>query len=151
MALINVKKKIEKASDKLGIGPDETILAACTTNPAGTMKRMMARELGGAIASAAAGSTAAIATGGGLAETFPNGQMFVAVTSRRVLVAKMNALTGKPKELTAQYPREQVTDIIVDKGRLAAPFTIVFADGTAVQIEGAKGTDPGSVADALAA
>ena len=112
MALINVKKKIEKASDKLGIGPDETVLAACTTNPAGTMKRMMARELGGAVASAFAGSTETITSGHGLADSFPNGQMFVAVTDRRVLLAAMNAFTGRPKQLITEYRRDQIADIV---------------------------------------
>ena len=32
---------------------------------------------------------------------------------------------------------------------MAAPLTVAFADGTAVQVEGAKGTDPGSVASAF--
>ena len=55
MALVNVKKKIEKSADKLGLRPGETVIAGCTTNPSGTMKKMLARELGGALASSLAG------------------------------------------------------------------------------------------------
>ena len=61
----------------------------------------------------------------------------------------MAAMTGKAKELLAEWPRDQVAGIVVDDGRMALPFTIVFTDGTAVAVEGAKGTDPRSVATAF--
>ena len=49
MALINVMKKVQKAGDKLGLLPGEEVLAACTTNPTGTVKRMTAVQLGGVV------------------------------------------------------------------------------------------------------
>ena len=52
MALVNVKKKVDKARGKLGLHPGEEVLGGCTTNPSGTMRRMLARELGGAVAAA---------------------------------------------------------------------------------------------------
>lgn len=152
MALINVKKKIEKARGTIGIADDEVVEAACTTNPAGTVKRMMARELGGAIGSAVAGRGGdAESVEGGAADAFVDGQNFLALTDKRLLLVKVGTMTGKPKELLAEWPRDHVAAIEVEDGRMALPFTIAFADGTAVAVEGAKGTDPRSVATAFAA
>ena len=148
MALINVKKKVEKASDKLGIS--EEVAAACTTNPAGTMKRMLSKELGGALGSAISGSNGSVEDAdSGLAGQFPSGQHFLVLTDDRLLVTSMSVMTGKPKEIVAEWPRENVVAIEVEKGRMAAPLTVAFTDGTAVQVEGAKGTDPASVAAAF--
>lgn len=150
MALINVKKKIEKARETIGLDDDEVVLAACTTNPAGTVKRMMARELGGAIGSAVAGRDSdGESVHGGAADAFVDGQHFVALTDKRLLLVKVGTMTGKAKELLAAWPRDEVAAIVVDDGRMALPFTIAFTDGTAVGVEGAKGTDPRSVATAF--
>ena len=82
MALINVTKKLQKAGDSIGLLPGEEVLAACRTNPAGTMQRMLARELGGALAYAAAGKgQQATAVECGLAHDFPSGQMFLGITT----------------------------------------------------------------------
>ena len=141
MQLNNVKKKVEKAAAKIGIEPGESVRAACTTNPKGTMNRMLARELGGALGAVAAGrGSADNAPDGGMAERFPAGQHYVVVTDRRLLALSVSALSGKPKELVAEWPRHEVAGITTDDGRLAIPMAIAFADGTAVQIEAARGT-----------
>lgn len=152
MPIINVPKKIEKARDDLDFTVDERLVAACTTNPKGTVSRMTARQLGGLVGAVAAdrvAGTAPMSDGHGLSERFVDGQNFLVITSRRMLLVKMSALTGRPKELVGEWRIEQVADITVEEGRLAYPMTILFVDGTAVQIEGAKGSDPKSVGRAL--
>ncbi len=146
MALINVKKKIEKSANKLGI--TEPVLAACTTNPSGTMKRMLAKELGGVIG-AAMTPGGAVDPDNGMASDFPNGQHLLALTETRLLVTSMSALSGKPKEIVAQWPHENISAIEVEDARMSHPMTIVFTDGTALQVEGAKGTNPRSIAEAF--
>ena len=152
MALVNVKKKVEKAkAENTGIRPGEVVLAGCTTNPAGTMKKMVAKELSGAIgaiASGPKGSEGGAPDGSGMAERFVAGQNFVVLTDQRLLLMKMSAMTGKPKELLAEWNREDVASVVVEKGKLACPFTIMFNDGSGVQVEGAKGSDPHSVQEA---
>lgn len=151
MAIINIKKKIEKNAAKLRI--DEPVLAACTTNPTGTISRMMTRELGAVGAAVAGGhrsATEAVDAEHGMAAQFPNGQHFLVLTEQRVLLTDVSLWTGSPKKIVAEWPREAVVALQVDKGRMAAPLTVAFADGTAVQVEGAKGTDPGSLAEAFA-
>ena len=153
MALINITKKVTKAAGKLGI--DETVEAACTTNPAGTMKVMLAKELtglAGAVMASRSGSGEAMSTGNavaGMADAFPSDRCFLALTQHRLLAISMSAMTGGPKQIIAEWPRADVAALVVEKGTLAAPLQIAFSDGTAVQVEGAKGTDPGGLARAF--
>jgi len=99
MALINVVKKIEKARTGLGIAADETIVAACTTNPKGTMKRGVALGIGGVVGAAIAtrGTASSDAQESGLAERFVPGQNALVLTDQRLVLASLSALTGKPK------------------------------------------------------
>ncbi len=150
MALVNVKKKVEKSADKLGFTAGESVIAACGTNPKGTVNKMFARELGGAIGSAAAGSSGkATESEAGLAAKFPQGQMHLVLTDQRLFVASVSAMSGKPKEVLAEWPRSEVVGIHIEKGLLASPLSITFNDGTAVLVEGAKGTNPAALAEAL--
>ncbi len=151
MALVNVKKKIEKSADKLGLRPGETVIAGCTTNPSGTMKKMLAKELGGALASSLAGQVGTANVDDGSASRFPSGQHFLVLTNERLFAAKVSAMTGKPKEIAAEWQRSEVDTIVVEDGKMAMPLTVVFTDGTAVQVEGAKGSDPAALGTAMAA
>ncbi len=148
MALINVVKKIEKARSGLGMASGETILAACTTNPKGTMKRGMAAGLGGVVgaAIAARGSGSEASAPAGLAERFVPGQNALVLTDQRLFLANLSALTGKPKEVVAEWTRAELASITVEETKLAYPMTITFADASTVEVEGAKGTDPRSLA-----
>ena len=151
MALVNVKKKVDKARDKLGLHPGEEVLGGCTTNPSGTMKRMLARELGGAVASALSsrGGSEAPADGG-MAASFPQGQSFVCLTDLRMIVTNVSTMTGSPKAIVTEYPKESVVAIEVEKGLAAMPLNIAFSDGTAVQVEGAKMSSPAGLAELFA-
>lgn len=152
MPLVNVVKKVDKAREAIGLAEGEGVVAGCTTNPKGTVSRMTARQLGGLLGAVAAdrfGSSPAIDETG-LAERFVPGQNFLVVTTHRVLLVSMGSFSGKPKDLVGQWRRDEVAYITVEEGRLAHPMTIVFVDGTAVQVEGAKGSDPKSVAHAVA-
>ena len=148
MALINVAKKIEKARSGLDMAASETIVAACTTNPKGSMKRSLAVNIGGAVGAAIAerGTDAAEPGLPGMADRFVAGQHALVLTGERLFQAKLSAMTGKPKEIVAEWPRQDVVQISVEETKLAYPMTIVFVDGSAVEVEGAKGTDPRSLA-----
>lgn len=154
MPLVNVVKKIEKARSDLGLAPGEQVLAGCTTNPKGTMTRMTAQQLGGIAGALVADRKArraddAVSDEIGLAAAFVPGQNFLVLTDHRLLLVKMSAMTGKPKELLASWTRGELADIVVEEGRLAYPMTVVFSDGTAVRVEGAKGSNPKSLVSAL--
>ena len=80
-----------------------------------------------------------------MADRFVAGQNALVLTDQRLLLAKMSALTGKPKTIVAQWDRTEVAQVSVEETRLAYPMTITFADGSVVDVEGAKGTDPRSL------
>lgn len=149
MPAINVKKKVEKKAEQLGI--TEPILAACTTNPSGTMSRMLAKELGGMAGAALAGrgETATTNPEDGAAGRFPSGRHFLVATEQRLVLTGVSTWTGSPTSIVAEWRNDQISGISMEKGRLAERLSIAFSDGTAVQVEGAKGTDPGSVARAF--
>ncbi|MEZ5376735.1 MAG: hypothetical protein R2733_09520 [Acidimicrobiales bacterium] len=152
MALVNVKKKVEKAADKLGLRSGEVVVAGCTTNPKGTIKHMIGREVGGVVGAAIAGrssSPTAAPTEGTLGSRFPSGQRFLVLTDQRVFTCTLSAMTGSPKAIDAEWQRTEIVSVTMEKGRMASPLTIVFADGSAVEVEGAMGSDPASLADAF--
>lgn len=151
MQLNNVKKKVTKASDKLGLAPGESILAACTTNPKGTMNRMLAKELGGALGALASSRGGQAVADGGLAERFPTGQQYLVLTDRQLLTCSVAAMSGKPKEVTGQWSLDDVAGLATDSGKLAIPMSIAFVDGTAVTIEAARGTGGDTLPEAFAA
>lgn len=144
MALINVMKKIEKARAGLDMPADEQIVAACTTNPKGAMKRGVAVGIGGLVGAAVAARTSATSaeSTSGLADRFVSGQHALVLTDQRLFQAKMSGLTGKPKAVVAAWDRAEVAQISVEETKLAYPMTVTFADGSTVEVEGAKGTDP---------
>ena len=152
MALINVVKKIEKARTNLGMEASESVVAACTTNPKGSMKRSLAVGLGGVVGAAIAGrngssaETTEAAAADGMADRFVAGQHALVLTDKRLFLASLSALSGKPKAVVAAWDRADVAQISVEETKLAYPMTITFADGSAVVVEGAKGTDPRALA-----
>ena len=152
MALVNVQKKIRKSAAKLGLAPGEEIRGACTTNPTGSVTRMaIGAGVGGAAGTADATATAVEApTVRGLAAGYPVGQMFLAVTSQRVIVCPVAQMSGKPKEIAAEWPIHDVTGISAEKGKLAHPTTIRFRDGSIAKIEAARGSGVESVTSLFA-
>ncbi len=152
MALVNVQKKIRKSAAKLGLAPGEEIRGACTTNPTGSVTRMaIGAGVGGAVGAAVATATATDAPcTHGMAAGYPQGQMFLAVTSQRVIVCPVAQMSGKPKEIAAEWPIGDVTGISVEKGKLAHPTTIRFRDGSIALIEAARGSGVESVTSLFA-
>ncbi len=152
MAMINVKKKVEKSASKLGLAPGETVIEACSTNPSGSVKKMVGMQLGGAVGAAIAAKRGndVEQDDEGLAGRFPTGRLFLVLTDQRLFVASMGAMSGNPKELLAEWSRDEVADITVEKGRLASPLTVTFSDGSSAEVDGAKGTNPAGLAEAFA-
>ena len=147
MALVNVQKKIRKSAAKLGLAPGEEIRGACTTNPTGSVTRLaIGAGVGGAVGTAVATAN----TVRGLAAGYPAGQMFLAVTSQRVIVCPVAQMSGKPREIAAEWPIHDVTGISAEKGKLAHPTTIRFRDGSIAQIEAARGSGVESVTSLFA-
>jgi len=104
MALVDIGKKIDKARAKLGIPDDEKILVGCTANPRGTIGAAALGGLAGAAIRAKVDKRAAEAADGGIAASWPGGRNMLAITSKRLLLCKMGAMSGKPSEIVASCP-----------------------------------------------
>ncbi len=138
MALVDIAKKIDKARDKLGIPADEEILVACTANPRGTVGAIALGGVAGAAIKSKVDKRKAEAAGEGIAGSWPGGRNLLAITSKRLILCKMSAMSGKPTEMSASWPHSEIALIEVEKGKTAYPFSVVFTDGSVAQAEGAK-------------
>lgn len=140
MALVDIAKKIEKSRGKLGIPDDEEILVGCTANPRGTVGAAAIGGVVGVAIRAKMDKRATEAADDGMAKTWPGGRHLLAITSKRLLLCKMSAMSGKPTEISASWPHSDIALIDVEKGKTAYPFSVVFSDGSIAQGEGAKGS-----------
>ena len=148
MALNNVTKKMDKARMELGLAPGEEVLMGCLVNPRGTTAGMAIGGLAGmAIANKMSKGNAA---SDGMATQWPKGRQLFAITSSRVIICKMSAMAGKPKEITASWPHSAIARFEVDKGKTAYPFQVEFTDGSIVDSEGAKGSGADQLAEVTA-
>ena len=138
MALVDIAKKIEKARGTLGIAGDEEILVACTANPRGTVGAMALGGVAGAVIKSKVEKRKAEAAGEGMATSWPGGRHLLAITSKRLLLCKMSAMTGKPTEISASWPHADISMFEVEKGKTAYPFSVFFTDGSIAKGEGAK-------------
>ena len=67
-----------------------------------------------------------------------------------MIVTDVSTMTGSPKSILAEYPKDAVIAVEVEKGLAAMPLNIAFSDGTAVQVEGAKMSNPAGLAELFA-
>ncbi len=150
MPLNNVIKKFEKSRDKVGISPDEQILAACMTDPKAAVGLAIGGVAGAAVQSAINTKKNDRSTSDGLAASWPAGRHLLAITSRRVVVCRMSAMTGKPKEMVAEWPNSDIAAFEIEKKATGYPFAITFVDGSVASGEGARGTGADLIGDTAA-
>lgn len=139
MAINNVVKKIEKGRAKLGLSDDEQVLAACMTDPK-AVGAMIGGLAGAAMQAAAEKKYREASADGSMASMWPKGRHLMAITSKRVIVCKMSAMSGKPTEVVAGWPHGDIAVFDIEKKATGYPFAITFTDGTVAGSEGAKGT-----------
>jgi len=140
MAMVDIAKKIDKARGKLGLPADEEILVAFMANPRGTIGAAAVGGVVGIAIRAKVDKRAAEAAGGGIAASWPGGRNMMAITSKRLVLCKMSAMSGKPTEISASWPHADIAGFEIEKGKTAYPFSVVFSDGSVAQGEGGKGS-----------
>ncbi len=150
MPLNNVIKKFEKSRDKVGIPPDEQILAACMTDPKAVVGMAIGGVAGAAVQSAIDKKRGDRSTTDGLAAGWPTGRHLLAITSRRVVVCRMSAMTGKPKDVVVEWPHSDIAAFEIEKKATGYPFSITFVDGSVANGEGARGTGADELGDTVA-
>lgn len=133
MPLYNVKKKMTKAADRLGLAADEAVVAACMTFPAGHKRKTAIHMAAGGVTTMGAGQVSA----DGEAARMPNGQHFLAVTNRRLLATTVKAVSTNPDEIVAEWAIELVRSIDVEKAKMASAVRVQFFDGSVMLLDGA--------------
>jgi hypothetical protein len=119
--------------------PGERVIAAVRTMPRGTtMGTAVGGLVGSALAQRQASKAQAAAGDGSLAAAWPKGNSAVGLTQQRLVLFNYTAF-GKPKDLVAEFPLDQVAAVELEKKKVTAnALTFGFADGSAVQVECAK-------------
>jgi hypothetical protein len=132
-------------ADKLGkragelLGPGETLLSAVRSQPRGTNLGVgIGGAVGAVVADRQASKAKAAAGEGSTAAAWPSGNTAVGLTNRRLMLFNYTAL-GKPKDLVAEFPLDQVTTVELEKKKVTAnALRFGFTDGSGVEVECAK-------------
>lgn len=127
-------KKINKSVGG-SIPAGETVTVGMILQPAGQMKGMMAKSLGGLVGAAIVaklgkGDDATLITDSGIAATIPDDTVILGLTQQHVLFFSWAKLTGKPKELKATLPRSSISAIEIEKKTANHAVVVLFSDGT---------------------
>lgn len=146
MALTNAPKKVERARGKLGLASDERIDAGCSTMPRGGVRQFVARTgvrgvAGSLLAHAASRGTVATQ---GLADRYLPGQNYLIATDRRLFMVSVNPM-GRPQEIVSEWAPHEVHSIEVGSGMLSHPMTVRFSDGSVLELDGERASDPRSM------
>lgn len=149
-------KKLEKHCSE-HLQADEQFQGALFAKPAGSVARSVAFGAAGVIGAAVSDRAARRrqeghegATEGGLAAEFPAGDVALGLTHRRMLVFKHSQVSGKPKELLAEYPLDRVVELSQEKRKVARSFRLRFADGSLVDLDVVKTARPDEFIEAFA-
>jgi hypothetical protein len=126
----------KKASEHLGV--DEQLISAVRTQPRGTNLGAAGGIIGTVASDRQAKKALAGATEGSNAGTWPSGNCAVGLTNRRLLLFNYTAM-GKPKDLVAEFPVDQVASVELEKKKITAnALRFAFTDGSSVEVECAK-------------
>ena len=115
-------------------GGEEVTAAAVVFPPGSTLYKSYAGKgglVGGPIGQALGSKMAQAAEGA--AGKVPRQMSALAVTRHRVLFVKVSRL-GSPKEILAEWPRDQVTIEFDDGGKGYPSVELRFADGTSSRV-----------------
>ncbi len=123
----------EKASEVLR--PGERIVSAIRTQPRGSNTGMAVGGLiGGAVAGRQAAKAQAKAGAGSRAADWPPGKFAVGLTDQRLLTFSFTAM-GKPKEMTSEFPLQDVAQVVLESRKLMQVVRFGFTDGSSVVVE----------------
>ncbi|MGI9610265.1 MAG: PH domain-containing protein [Acidimicrobiia bacterium] len=149
-------KKIRKscASDLL---PGEDIVAGTFGQPLGAFKKQVAFGAVGGLIGSMAGEKLSkgdraknpVAIENSVASTIPEGKAVIGVTNQRLLFFGHSTMSGKPTDLKAAIPFNDVHRFDANHGKLKSEMTVTFADGSARAFEVVKAGKPGQFSEAM--
>ncbi len=126
----------KRAADLLN--PGEQLLSAVRTQPRGTNLGNIGGGIGAAVSGRQAAKATANAGPGSMAAGWPSGNSAVGLTDQRLVLFNYTAL-GKPKDLVAEFPLDQVASVELEKKKITAnALRFAFTDGSGIEVECAK-------------
>lgn len=132
-----VDKLQKAASDELR--PGDIMLAGIRAQPRGTAAASGVGGLLGAGIAHLQTKKARAGTGeGSMASNWPAAAFALGFTDQRLLAFKRSALLGRPKDLQAEVPLDQVADVRTEKGALMRKVHVAFVDGSSIALECGK-------------
>lgn len=129
--------KLQKRAAEV-LRPGEGVIAAVRTQPRGTTMGAIGGVVGATVAHRQASKAQAAAGEGSMAAAWPSGNSAVGLTAQRLVIFNYTAM-GKPKDLVAEFPLDQLQAVEMEKKKVTAnALHFRFVDGSAVQVECAK-------------
>ncbi len=129
----------------------EQFLAGVRTQPRGTNIGAVGGVIGTVASDRQAKKALANAEAGSSASSWPTSNAAVGLTNQRLLIFNYTAF-GKPKDLVAEFPLEQVASVDLEKKKITAnALRFAFTDGSSVEVECAKLEKTQDFVDAFAA
>ena len=130
--------KLQKRAGEFLV-PGEALLSAVRTQPRGTNLGVgIGGAVGAVVADRQASKARAGAGEGSIAGGWPGGNTAVGLTNQRLLLFNYTAM-GKPKDLVAEFPLDQVAGVELEKKKVTAnALRFAFTDGSSVDVECAK-------------
>ena len=130
----NYAEKLQKKASEV-LRPNEQLLAAVRAAPRGSTTGLAVGGLiGAAVASRQASKANEQMGAGSMASTWPSGQSAVGLTDQRLLTFNYTAM-GKPKDLTGEFPLDQISSIDMEKKKIANALKVGFVDGSVAEVE----------------
>ncbi len=151
--MADMVKRIQKKGAEY-LQPGEQIRGACVVMSVGQFKKTVAfGAIGGAVGAAigASGRNKQEAPAGSMAELFPAvRQSILAVSDQRWILFDQGSMTGGIKGISAEWPREQIHAIELEKRKMTSLLSLRFSDGSTAQLEAVKGSKPQRLVEAAA-
>lgn len=132
--MVNWVKRVEDF-DGNQLESTETVEVVAFLQPAGAVAQSMAGGVGGLLGSLIGSSSQKKAankrgdTTSPQTEAFPAQPLIVAITNKRIVAYKQNALSGKPNQFIRDVQFKDITNVEFTKGKTAHTLTVSFADG----------------------
>lgn len=150
--MVDFAKKVQKKGAEMLL-PGETVLAAAPMQPVGSFGKQVSMGAIGGLAGAAIGSRMGkkeeedgSVGAGASAESFPGGNLILAVTDQRVIAFEQSSMGGNPKAIGGEWQRDQVSELALVKKKLTYLAEIRFADGSVASGEMVRAAKPDKVA-----
>jgi hypothetical protein len=142
-----LKKVVKDKSGELRAG--EQYLGALYAQPPGSFGRSVGFAAGGLIGSAVAARAQKKreeeldgTQESGIAASFPEGNVVMAVTGQRLLVFGHGALKGNPTDLRAEYPLGDLHQMALEKRRAHSSLKVTFSDSSVRDLDVVKMAKP---------